>query len=36
MAYSDVFLMMGAGLIISLIAALALKKAAGGSCSGAH
>jgi aspartate racemase len=36
MAYSDVFLLMGAGLIISLIAALALKKAVGGSAAGAH
>jgi DHA2 family multidrug resistance protein len=36
MAYSDVFLMMGAGLLISVILTLGLKKAVGGSAAGAH
>jgi DHA2 family multidrug resistance protein len=36
MAYSDVFLMMGAGLIISVIITMGLKKAVGGSAAGAH
>jgi DHA2 family multidrug resistance protein len=35
MSYSDVFFILGAGLIISLIATLALKKGAG-SAAGAH
>lgn len=35
MSYSDVFLMIGAGLVLSLIAALALRKGAG-NAAGAH
>jgi len=36
MSYSDVFLLVGVGLVLALLAALALKKAAGGSAAGAH
>jgi DHA2 family multidrug resistance protein len=36
MSYSDVFLLLGMGLVLALLAALALKKAAGGSAAGAH
>lgn len=36
MSYSDVFLLIGIGLVISLLATLALKKAIGGSAAGAH
>jgi DHA2 family multidrug resistance protein len=36
MSYSDVFLLIGVGLVLSLLATLALKKAAGGSAAGAH
>jgi MFS transporter, DHA2 family, multidrug resistance protein len=36
MSYSDVFLLLGIGLVLALLAALALKKAAGGSAAGAH
>jgi MFS transporter, DHA2 family, multidrug resistance protein len=36
MSYSDVFLLIGVGLVLSLLATLALKKAIGGSAAGAH
>ncbi|HKP24143.1 MAG TPA: MDR family MFS transporter [Dongiaceae bacterium] len=36
MSYSDVFVLLGVGLVLALLAALALKKAAGGSAAGAH
>jgi DHA2 family multidrug resistance protein len=36
MSYSDVFLLIGVGLVLSLLATLALKKAMGGSAAGAH
>ena len=36
MSYSDVFLLVGVGLVLALLAALALKEAAGGSAAGAH
>jgi MFS transporter, DHA2 family, multidrug resistance protein len=36
MSYSDVFLLLGIGLVLSLLATLALKKAIGGSAAGAH
>jgi len=36
MSYSDVFLLIGIGLVLSLLATLALKKAIGGSAAGAH
>ena len=36
MSYSDVFLLIGIGLVLSLLATLALKKAVGGSAAGAH
>jgi len=36
MSYSDVFLLIGIGLVLSLLATLALKKAMGGSAAGAH
>ena len=36
MSYSDVFLLIGIGLVLSLLATLALKKAMGGSAGGAH
>jgi DHA2 family multidrug resistance protein len=36
MSYSDVFLLIGIGLVLSLLATLALKKATGGSAAGTH
>ena len=36
MSYSDVFLLIGIGLVIGLVAVLSLRKAAGGSAAGAH
>ena len=36
MSYSDVFLLIGIGLVLALLAALALKKATDGSAAGAH
>jgi MFS transporter, DHA2 family, multidrug resistance protein len=36
MSYSDVFLLIGIGLVLSLLATFALKKAMGGSAAGAH
>jgi MFS transporter, DHA2 family, multidrug resistance protein len=36
MSYSDVFMLIGIGLVLGLLATLALKKAVGGSAAGAH